>query len=377
MPVDLAIVDECTARLVEYATGDPIMRRALAEAESVFFANRAKPRVSPDAEMAQARLLDWFVFDHRVGGGATPLEAYLHIHGARLAEDERNVVRDLRYSVYSVFEVVDVQHGEAVLLRDLADDTEYPVVERSASTVLRRGAYVLGRVLPFDDSHVLSAVLSVWGRDATHSIRSEFERARSNAGSIFVSPLDMEGLFGRSPQLPRPAPELADTDEIAEPVLPPEPQLEDDERPARDGVPSIEELTTYASLSTSPFEVLDIVQQYHDIRTPEELRTVLDSIHRVLDESAESRADEPFMLRVEVPLAAGPRERVLMRMFAATAQHEITQERYPEPATARSAFRELQRRWLDTRQERLDSVTPREIIEAERTRMGRDTAGLP
>jgi len=166
MPIDPSVVDQCTARLVEYATSDPIMRSALAEAERIFFANRRKPRVSPDAEMAQVRLLDWFVFDHRVGGGATPLEAYLHIHGRQLAESERNVVRDLRYSVYSVFEVVDVQHGEGVRLRDLADDTEYPVIERSASTVLRPGAYVLGRILPFDDSHVLSAALSVWGRDA-------------------------------------------------------------------------------------------------------------------------------------------------------------------------------------------------------------------
>ena len=366
---------------MEYATTDPVMHRALATARGVFFGRAAGPRPSDAPDMAEARLLDWFVFDHRPGDGeVTPLDLYLRIHGSHLAGDHRGVVRDFRYSVYSVFEVVHVEPGHGVRLRDLADDTEYPVRERAASTVLTPGAYVLGRILPFGDEHVLSAALSIWSRDAAETVQAAFARARRSAGSLYVSPLDVERLFHAALALPRPteAPARAQRTPVEDTARTPMAEHPAPESSVREaGLPTTDELRAYAALATNALEVLDLVRQYHAVHTPQQLRQVMDQIHGIMAEGDRPREAEPSTMRVRVPAGAGPRERVLMRMFAAVAEREIDPPRVSDPGAARAALRDLQRRWLDTRQEHLDSLSPREIIERERARMGSCAEPLP
>ncbi len=365
MPDDLSLVDECSTALVEFATTDPFMRGALGRAREAFFGGHEPAPDDASRDMANARLLDWFLFDHKLGNGKTPLQVYLRVHGHTLRGDQRAAMRDFRYSVYSVFEVVDVLPGHGMRLRDLADDTEYPVCERAASAELEPGAYVLGRVLPFGDKHLLSAALSIWSRAASPTICAAYERAKKNAGSIYVSPIDMEPLFREPAKLPEPAEaerEPAEAPAAAEPKL---------------GMPTDEELRVYAALADSPWEALDSVRKHHAIQSPEELRRVMAAVHRVFERRPRSASRPAAHPRVHVPLAAGPRERVLMRMFAAVAEREITRESHPDPAAARAELHALQRRWLDTRQDRLDSLTPREIIQAERERTGWQGDPLP
>ena len=390
MPQDTELVDECSAELVEFARTDPFMRRALAQARKVFFRGSDEPLYARDEqqrEMAQARLLDWFVFDYQLqADGPTPLDTYIRLKGQALDIDKLAVLRDLRHSVYGVFEVMESRPSQGMTLRDLADDTPYPVRERTASTHLSAGTYVLARVIPMRDEHVLSAALSVWSEDARDTILAAYQRTRAQAESIYISPLDMEKLFCEAPRLAAPpVPQTQEAAPPAEPAAPapppesapveedirirPRPTLNLGQTPPRQTAPADEDIRAYAANAQSPLEVLEIVRARHPVHTAEELQQVMERVHRIWPEYERTPASKSFELDVNIPVTAGPRERALMRQFAAIVQREITTDKYPAFALARAEMRTLQRRWLDTRQERLDYCTPREIIQAERERI--------
>jgi len=379
MPHDIALVDECSADLIEFARTDPLMRRELDRARAVFSGDADEQAHVPDQQqdMDQARLLDWFLFDYRLGDdGVTPLEAYRRLKLSGLSEEKQRVLEDFGKSVYGVFEVTESQPGEGVTLRDLADEKEYIVQERQASMVLARGTLVLGRVIPSDDRSVLSAALSVWSEDAQSMIRSAYERARTNADSMYVSPIDMEKLFWETPRL----------------AAPPEPEVQPDDEP---GFPDIEECITIeaadrsvrfrvtlsddaslddciravAAATQNPLEVLEHVRARHPICTADEFRKTMDHIHRVCVEYEQAPPVQHFDITANIPLGAGPEERSLTRQFAGLARGEITAERYSTLKLASDQLHITHRRWLDTRQEALGHLTPREVIERERIRV--------
>lgn len=385
----IQLVDACSAALVEFARTDPLMRRALEQARKVFFRGTNYPRYAQDArqrDMAEARLLDWFVFDYSLGDtGATPLDTYIRLKGPTLDPHNHDALEELRQSVYGVFEVMESRPGQGMTLRDLADDTLYPVRERTASKLLGAGTYVLGRVIPSGDEHMLSAALSVWSEDARHTISAAYQRTRAQAGSLYISPLDMEALFCEAPRLagppgpqseaPAPSPEVA-----PEPPAPAAPVEEEirirprrtlrlDQLPPRDTAATDEDIRNYAAHARSPLEVLEIARARHPIRTTEALQQLMERVHSIWPEYEHVLAATSFEFDVDIPQSAGPRERALMEQFAAIAQSEITSDKYPTFALARAQLRTARRRWLDTRQEQLEYLTPREAIHAERQRI--------
>lgn len=391
MPEDAALADECTADLVAFVRTDPIMRRALSQARAVFFGAPGDPpyaRTQQQLDLAQARLLDWFIFDYRPGEGqTTPLNAYIRLKAASLPPDKRELLRDFQRSVYGVFEVVECRPGLGITLCDLADDALYMVRERTASAALSSGAYVLGRAIPSRQRYVLSAALSIWSHEARETIRSSYQRARAQTAGVRVSPIDMEKLFREAPLLaapgeptpprapttpqprPQPAGELPDLEHMVH--LRTGAGAEPGPLDADDGLPSDADILAYAADAESPMAVLDKVQRHHRIATSDGFQTVMERVLSLWPRRGEARELTSFEPVVDVSMAAGPEERALMRQFAVSAQQQITFERYPSPAIARSELRTLYRRWLDTRQARLDYLTPREAIERERERRGR------
>ena len=379
MPHDIAFVDECNADLIAYARTDPIMRRELDRARAVFLGGAGEQPYAQDQhqqDMAQARLLDWFLLDYHIGdGGPTPLEAYRRLKQHGLSAEKQRVLEDFGKSTYGVFEVTESQPGQGVTLRDLADEKEYVVQERRASTVLTPETLVLGRVIPSDDQHVLSAALSVWREDARTTILSAYDRTRANADSTYVSPVDMEKLFWEAPRLAAlPEPQGAAEADHGFPDIEESIHVKAADRSVRfriavsDNASLDDCIRAVAAATENPLEVLEQVRARHPIRTPDEFRQIMDHIYRVCAEYEQAPPVQHFDIAVDMPLGAGPEERALTRQFAGIARSEITVDRYANLKLASDELRVLHRRWLDTRQETLEHLTPREVIERERSR---------
>lgn len=89
-------------------------------------------------EPAQAAYLTWFAVDMEMEEGDTVLNRFLARRGGDLPAGEAEYLRRLRGTHIRLYEVLEVRRDEGVLVRDLWNDEEIAVRERSATHQLVR-----------------------------------------------------------------------------------------------------------------------------------------------------------------------------------------------------------------------------------------------
>jgi len=77
-------------------------------------------------------------------------QLYLDEHGARLTPEESKFIQTTCDTPISFHDVVDVEPGRRLRLRDILLQTEHEVFEQSASETLRVGDVIYGRVVPYE-----------------------------------------------------------------------------------------------------------------------------------------------------------------------------------------------------------------------------------
>jgi hypothetical protein len=132
---------------------------ALAEAMEEFF---GWPEEEEAEEMGlenhEAVFYPWFLFKWRIDpaddesslagpAGQSIVQSYLRAHGRKLDPMERQYLEGFANAPFSFFEIVDVEPGKSVVLRDLLLDRDYSVLEKSASGSLHEGDVVFGTVI--------------------------------------------------------------------------------------------------------------------------------------------------------------------------------------------------------------------------------------
>lgn len=103
-----------------------------------------------DPEEALQLSVPWSVYHYRVQGRSV-LEWYLAEHGRRLSRRERGWIAAQQAAWLSVWEVIGVEPGESLTLRDLLSDEERCVREVSGSQTLVVRDALLARVVDYED----------------------------------------------------------------------------------------------------------------------------------------------------------------------------------------------------------------------------------
>lgn len=99
-------------------------------------------------------VVPWLVYQHRFDGHSM-VDWYVEARGARLAPSERAWLAAQRAAWVSVWEVLDVDPGATLTLRDLLTGEERVVRERSASLITVRRDTLLARVVDHDGVSLL------------------------------------------------------------------------------------------------------------------------------------------------------------------------------------------------------------------------------
>ncbi len=102
---------------------------------------------------------------------------------ANLTENEKAVYRRWRdESVFSFFEVLEVKYGKSIKFRDLANNQEYFVYERSGTYQIDPGDIIAQRLLPRDDTWMIAGGLGMVMSDKEHGniFKKEFSRVIGN-----------------------------------------------------------------------------------------------------------------------------------------------------------------------------------------------------
>ncbi len=93
----------------------------------------------------------WVLYQWTPRGSTMPVaQLYLDRHGDRLSPDEVVFLRTTCLTPTSFHEVVEVEPGRRLRLRDILLQVEHDVFEQAGSETLRVGDAVYGRVVPYD-----------------------------------------------------------------------------------------------------------------------------------------------------------------------------------------------------------------------------------
>ena len=142
---------------------DLITRAADVKGELIAFAQRPRfarqlttlleDAADPHGELDEVTgvaTIDRFALQHRLADGRTVVERFVAERRPRLSGDEQAMVLGWRDVVEGVFEVRGFD-GDAVQLHNLLDDVVYRVYSnmgRTALAELRKGMFVVGRIVP-------------------------------------------------------------------------------------------------------------------------------------------------------------------------------------------------------------------------------------
>jgi tetratricopeptide (TPR) repeat protein len=119
-----------------------------------FFLNR-KFQI-PDDEKGMIefqRALDYFVHDYRLPDGKRVIEHFAAEQGKHLSAEERALIDDWQHSRLTAFEVLAVERGRGMRLRDLVSGEEFDVREKRGTQDLNRWEIVVSRLMRSGDHY--------------------------------------------------------------------------------------------------------------------------------------------------------------------------------------------------------------------------------
>ncbi|MCX6558157.1 MAG: MbcA/ParS/Xre antitoxin family protein [Candidatus Aminicenantes bacterium] len=131
---------------------------------------------------------DWFLFDCMVDPemALTVTDIFLRRKKLDLSGREKNIIAMMSQARMDLFEIREVCPGRGVVLRRLADGSEFPIVEMKASRQLKRWALIVCRLWSVDGVWRLSPAMYAFEpgrRPFLEKIINEFRNMTKKTGS--------------------------------------------------------------------------------------------------------------------------------------------------------------------------------------------------
>ncbi len=116
--------------------------------ERIFAMPAGEAQALLDSEDAQVKFNTFFLFDLDIDGGRSVADMFLAAKDRQLSAAERGFLERMRRSHMALFEVVSVEPGASVHVRDLWTEMETVVTEHAGSRALARWDILGARVVP-------------------------------------------------------------------------------------------------------------------------------------------------------------------------------------------------------------------------------------
>jgi hypothetical protein len=145
----------------------------------------------PGADPALAQIMTpWSIYHYRVKG-RTAIEWYLRERGTRLDAEEREVLEAFSRAWMSIWEVLEVDPGKSLVLRDVLTRTKRRVIEETTSRLAPRWAMLLARVVDVRGISVLGGLHPAPLGPEEGADTAAFVRFALGRSGGFVSPRDL------------------------------------------------------------------------------------------------------------------------------------------------------------------------------------------
>lgn len=169
-------------RLIEYVQRS-LPRAEVDRAMQEFFGERFDPAgrhlemVETEAEADFGAYLEWLIHDFRLSAGQTPIARFLMERGDHLPPDERSILEEWQDAVVGLHEVIDLEPGKSLTLRDVFTGETFQVREVRGSLSAARWDLLSNRVIRVQGERQLSgSVTAFYAPDREKLVQHVSER---------------------------------------------------------------------------------------------------------------------------------------------------------------------------------------------------------
>jgi tetratricopeptide (TPR) repeat protein/HEAT repeat protein len=154
-------------RLIEYVQRS-LPRADVDRAMQEFFGERFDPAgrhlemVETEAEADFGAYLEWLIHDFRLSTGQTPIARFLMERGDHLPPDERSILEEWLDAVVGLHEVIDLEPGKSLTLRDVFTGETFQVREVRGSLSAARWDLISNRVIRVQGERQLSGSVTAF-----------------------------------------------------------------------------------------------------------------------------------------------------------------------------------------------------------------------
>lgn len=123
------------ATIIQYYTSNPDFESELDQALRTFFNVASINDIPvPIEPMEEGLMNEWLVFDYHLSDGNTPLQHFIEHNPLQLTQSELKLYRELaKTQVYGIYEIQQIELGQALVMRDIYTNIIYRVHEQQAT----------------------------------------------------------------------------------------------------------------------------------------------------------------------------------------------------------------------------------------------------
>ena len=144
-------------RLLDYYFENPEFEGEIKRAFEEFFSikNLQRNQEIEASERERAFFHEWFVYNFHLNNNKTPIEDFPERNPSNWSENRLRVYQHLQENEYGILEVLGVQRGEGLRLRNLNTKRIFDVKEYTAALELFGGELFFGRIGSLGDHYEL------------------------------------------------------------------------------------------------------------------------------------------------------------------------------------------------------------------------------
>lgn len=300
----------------------------------------------PDPKLTEEEFkaaMETIIFEGNLKG-ITPLQYFIE-NAPLTKETVEEYLHWLKHSEFTFFEVLSVQRGYSVNLRDLLSSREFLVFEHLGTLKLNEGMIIAARILPFKEDWVFSG------------------------GMLIPLPEQFNYLFYRTNALIKQEP-ISQTE--AYKLIYGKKETNTEKFTYSQGKQKLSQEFKQRSIDLD-VEIIDRIIQKKE-------KADLNKIYMTISKGCQSLADSEYLIGLfhqvyqshpkfeEEKVKPGPKEQMLIQQLMFEAQQQYFKALAPKEA--KTALNEFTKKWFKTPQKELESKTPEEIILQERKELG-------
>lgn len=356
-------VNEFTLNIIEFCENDPHLYKELIKERERFFTLTPEKyyKTFDDKNWAELRFADHFMFSYiSQYYEMTPLEVFLSKNLSNYNRHDQQIFLGFKDNIFSAFTISKVVVGFYFMAKDLTFGKEYKIRENRATHKLKKGDYIIGRILPYETDYALSNVNLTYPKESSYILKRLWKNSPPDIARV-VTPLMIEKeLFQKFRSTPKEENILESAEKKLKHFL---------KKYLGKKAPSIKNLRKKINRITDPFSLMRELSGKFNFSSNKELiefqQLFMDFWN--LSSRDEFSGKSPEEIHEQ---NIGPKEKELTQDLMFYVQSEVDPGDFSNQDELNKAVKECQERWLHQPQEELDYKNPWEVILEERKRLG-------